>query len=98
MSTTILRHEILARDVGNEICWDMPRGARVLSVLGLYRIKQEFLAVYTEANTDIPKVKRKFKVVSTGHVLNLPVNARFVGSAAFLDGSVVLHVFDLGEV
>ena len=77
---------------------NMPKGAKVISVIN----QREDLAIYAIIKDDdyIPTVDyiiRQFRIAGTGHPLNLPVSAKFVGTVSFRDGALILHVWDCGE-
>ncbi len=98
MPTVIHKYSTLVGDVDDIIYHDMPVGARVVSVANVPAPGQEWLAIYAEVNPSRNKVKRKFRVAGTGHPLDLPTNAQFVGTAVFMNGRYILHVYDCGEV
>lgn len=74
---------------------DMPQGAKPISVLN----QNENLVIYAEVVDEYkrPRVQRHFRIAGTGHPLGLPVNAVFIGTVSFREGSLIFHIYDLGE-
>lgn len=110
MPTTIVSRGILANKAlsQDDFYLDLPRGSRVVSV-SLWRFmsqtgrRDDFLEVFAEADLMHPPCKRKFRVFCTHYEvddcpkLNLPVNARFVGSVRMTAVGYTIHLYDLGE-
>lgn len=79
------------------ISFDMPADAEVLSVAN----QHECLCLWYKTDTDCRKRKvRWFRVAGTGHPLEDVAATkcdlgRFLGTALFLDGKLVFHVFEV---
>ena len=72
----------------------MPRHAKLLTA----REQRDMPCVWAQVNTDNTMVQRVFWLVGTGHPMDhLPITLKYVGSVQLMGGSIVLHVYDLGE-
>lgn len=71
----------------------MPAGARVLSV----QMQGDDAYVWALVDRSARMKTRIFRVFGTGHAFNAPAGAMFVGTIQMHAGSLVFHVFDLGE-
>lgn len=84
---TIYRFEFLAND---RVTINMPRGARILSVLPSDRLDYG-IAMWALVDTAQPSEPRHLLVFGTGHPL-LQGLARFLGTVSH--GNLVWHVFE----
>lgn len=74
----------------DKVAIEMPEGAKVLSV----GVQQGNPCIWAMVNARAPKVLRSFYVHGTGHRVDIPYDARFIGTIQLLDGGLVFHVFD----
>lgn len=73
---------------------EMPQGATLLAVQTQVGDPQLWALV----NPDAPRVTRAFRVVGTGHYHPDERFGDYVGTYQLLNGGLVFHVFDMGEV
>lgn len=69
----------------------LPEGCRALSVHNQF----ESLVMYLEVNTEKKLVDKKFMVIETGKEIINHDESSFIGSALFLSGTYVCHVYEL---
>jgi hypothetical protein len=51
------------------------------------------ICIWAMIDTDEPMVDQRVYVVATGEELDVPAAAKYLGTAQFLDGGLVWHVF-----
>lgn len=78
---------------GDTVIIGMPKGAQVLSVDSQYGVP----CVWALVDPDAPKVLRKFRMAGTAHHVEKKHTKNFVGTFQLDGGSLVFHLFDLGE-
>ena len=69
--------------------FDMPKGTTPLHVDN----QQDHLCLWAEVDTDLPKQRRSFVIVGTGH--EIPPDAQYVGTAQV--DPFVWHVFEVNK-
>ena len=80
-------------DLNGLISFDMPSGAKVLSVVAY---GESALSIYVLVDPEATTVKKVFRIVGTGHDVEAFVSYKqFVGTVVLSMGSLVLHVFEL---
>lgn len=87
----IWKFELTRTEVGTDVSpvVEMPRDARILFVGAQHGV----VTAWALVDPDVPKVRRAFEVVGTGHPV--PNNVRdFLGSVIMHGGALVLHVFE----
>jgi hypothetical protein len=78
---------------------DMPSGVRILSACPLPASEECWrLGLYAECRSDSVNRKHRFRAYRTSVPMDLPVNARYVGTVSFSHGAMALHIYFLGEV
>lgn len=87
---TIWKYSTGIRELDNTIGFTMPEGARVLSVGNQY----EKLCLWVEVNDSAELESRSFCIRGTGHPFT-GYEGKFLGSAIFMDGALVFHVYDV---
>lgn len=96
--TTIWKFELAPDTV--EI--SMPQGAKILSAgvqpQSATYVYEQTVCVWAMVESDAPKVTRRFCTIGTGHPATLADTGVFVGTVMLVNGALVFHVFDLGEV
>jgi hypothetical protein len=91
----ILKYVVKLDEIKDVTFVPMPRGARVLKVVN----QHNRLTFYADCDEKQGTAKHKFRIAGTGHPLGvMSPNARYVNTVLFDGGSLVLHVYDLGEV
>lgn len=86
-----LYDHVLARKDGQTL--QLPESAVILSV----QLQQGTLCVWALVDTERPLKDRKFIMVGTGQPCDhLAASAIHVGTFQFLQGALVLHLFDCG--
>lgn len=88
----IWKFELKLRDIADTVTVDMPASPIPLSVA----VVNGVLCVYARVDPAAPKRPRLFRIAGTGHPLDLPAVATYVGTGVLEGGRLVLHVFDLG--
>lgn len=79
-------------EVANELMLDLPEGAQVLS----FQNQQEQPCIWALVDTDHVSKPRYFRVIGTGHPAHdIDSRYQFVGTAQFLSGSFLAHLFEL---
>ncbi len=73
---------------------DIPRGAQILSV----QVQAGQPCIWALVNPDADKSKRHIRIYGTGHRVDERYVGTFVGTYQQLGGSLVFHVFDIGDV
>lgn len=79
-------------DVEDEQQLPMPKGATILHVASV----SDQVTLWALVDPDAPVVNRKFVIHGTGHDVTEP--DQYVGTAITMNGRLVWHVFDRGEV
>ncbi len=79
--------------VDDVVAVQMPAGARVLSCGNQYGE----VCVWAVVDVAAPLVERRFRIAGTGHPLTAADAGAFVGTVMLVSGTLVFHVFDLGE-
>jgi len=69
----------------------VPRGAEFL----FGGVQRNSICVWYKCDPDNPMVPRKIAIIPTGHIP--PETALYLGACMFMDGAVVLHVFEVLE-
>lgn len=91
MPTAVWKYELPFEDNSDLL---MPQGARLLSV----GIQDHAPVLWAQVNVNAPKVLRRVAMVGTGHERDDLNGCPFVDTVQFVGGTLVFHVFDLGEV
>lgn len=82
---------------GTSVPISMPRGAQILHVA----VQEGRPYLWALVDLAVPEAKRLLRVVGTGHPLPSADSTEplgvYVGTVLMLEGTLVLHVFDLGE-
>lgn len=87
----IFKYSLALGDVQN--VW-MPEGAKLLSV----QVQRETIVLWALVSPDAECVKRKIVCSGTGHNV-IGVDAQdYIGTIQLLNGELVLHFFDGGEM
>lgn len=73
---------------------DMPQGAEVLHVA----VQGTQACIWALVDPEAQVVGRQFRVVGTGRFVPAIAPGKYVGTFMLLEGLLVLHVFDEGEV
>lgn len=69
---------------------EMPRGAEILDI----QRQGSYITLWAMVNTDLPKIRRMFQIVGTGH--DIPAEPhRYLRTVQM--GQFVWHIFELGE-
>ena len=87
----IYKYEVLASDT---FTIDMPKGARILAVQTQGDSKACIWSIVDETASPVP---RRFALRGTGHDASGLEHASYVGTFQIAGGSLVFHLFDLGE-
>ena len=75
----------------------LPQGAQLLR----FSNQGETPAVWALVDPDAPTVPRRLLLAFTGETIDAPADERqweYVGTADFVGGAIVVHLFDKGEV
>ena len=67
----------------------VPRGAEFLTAA----VQRNSICVWYKCDPDNPMVPCKIAIIPTGHIP--PKSALYLGTCMFMDGAVVLHVFEV---
>jgi len=92
MSQVIWKFKLLPEPDVNE--FELPRGAQVLTV----QVQRGEPHMWVLCDPEVPKSLRKFMVVGTGHVFDLPAHrlgCPYIGTFQLEGGALVFHVFEI---
>lgn len=73
---------------------EMPRGAVILTASAQY---DSTIQVWARVDPDAPMVKRRVRVVGTGHDASDTIDMAYVGTAKMARDALIFHVFVGGE-
>lgn len=88
---TVWKFELPMNDT---CCVAMPKGCVPLFV----GEQRNTCCVWCLCDPTADKVSRLFRIAGTGHPIDPADTKTYIGSVLLLDGSLVFHVFDLGEI
>lgn len=69
---------------------EMPVGAEILTV----QMQGNYAFIWALVNTSAPRIKRKFEIFGTGHIVNNSVERRYIGTYQEMGGALVWHLFE----
>lgn len=72
----------------------MPGDASLLAV----QMQHGVPTLWVLVTPDAPTVRRRLRIVGTGHPCDDVTAAQYVGTFQLHEGALILHVFDLGTV
>lgn len=72
---------------------EMPMGAQILST----QIQHGQVTLWALVDPSAPMVLRSIYAAVTGENFTIRHGAAFIGTAQFMEGGFVVHLFDLGE-
>ena len=87
---TIWKYHIKTTDVQ---FLDIPGGAQILSV----QVQAGQPCIWALVNPDADRRKRHIRICGTGHRVDERYIGTFVGTYQLNGGSLVFHVFDIGD-
>lgn len=86
---TVYKYETPLKD---EFSLDLPMGAQILT----FQSQRDAPCIWALVDPDAKTLKRRFRLVGTGHPIEQDAGAlRFVGTAQFRGGSLVFHLFEV---
>jgi len=74
----------------NEIPISIYKNARILKVDN----QRENICLWVLVDLDQELEERVFRITGTGHLIDFPID-KYIGTALFLNGSLVWHVFEI---
>ncbi len=85
----IFKYEIPVEDY---IELEMPEGAMILSVQSQF----DKPCIWALVNSGLPKEKRKFRMIGTGHMITETLKElKFIGTFQLMKGALVFHLFEV---
>jgi hypothetical protein len=90
MAMTIWKYTL----VGGYNTFDMPKGAKILSVAA----QDDDVCIWALVDPSAPKVSRQILALGTGHDAPDGIEkTAYIGTAMLAGGTLVIHVFDVWE-
>lgn len=86
----IWKYAIPLREMSDDLAFDMPARAEALS----FQEQNGEPTLWVMVDPAAPKEVTRFRVVGTGHPFDERAVGRFVGTAQFLGGTLVLHLYE----